>query len=152
MSIVWGVYLWLTVWCQSGKKKQFLPLGLSSRRGIVVACVRLSVRPASRNIWLVRTISQKPLLGITPNLVCTCILPSFRSILVMGDIDLHLQGHLALKDLKFRDLGLVRTIRQKVLDGISPNLHRICILLSFQHLLNMNDLDLHLQGHLVQNP
>ena len=51
--------------------------------------------------------------------------------------------------------GLVCTISQKVLHGISPNLHSMCILLSFQHLLNMGeqgDLDLHLQGHLGKKP
>ena len=70
----------------------------------------------------------------------------------MGDLDLHLQGHLALKHSKLGHFGLVRTISQKVLDGILPNLHRICILPSFQHLLNMGDLDQHLQGHLGQKP
>ena len=79
-----------------------------------------------------------------------CILPSFQHLLIMGDLDLHLQGHLALKHSKSGHFGLVRTISQKVLHGISPNLHRICILPSFQHLLNMGDLDLHFQGHLGQ--
>ena len=87
--------------------------------------------------WLVRTLSPKPLLGISPNLVCMCILPSFQHPLIMGDLDLHLQGHLAVENLEFCQFGLVRAISQKVLHGISPNLHRICILLSFQHLLNM---------------
>ena len=79
-------------------------------------CRRLC--PAVRNIWLVRTISQKPLLGITPNLVCMCILPSFQHLLIMGDLDLHLKGHLALKHSKLGHFGLVRTISQKVLHGI----------------------------------
>ena len=34
------------------------------------------------------------------------------------------------------------------MDGFSPNLHRICILDTFQSLLKMGDLGLHLQGHL----
>ena len=54
---------------------------------------------------LVRAINQKPLLGISPNLVCICILPSFQHLLNMSDLDLHLQGHLALKYFKFGDLG-----------------------------------------------
>ena len=99
---------------------------------------------------LVRAISQKPLLRISPNLVCMCIPPSVRHLLIMGELDLHLQGHLTLKHSKSGHLGLVRTISQKVLHGISPNLHRICILPSIQHLLNMGDIDLHLQGHLGQ--
>ena len=48
----------------------------------------------------------------------------------------------------FCHFGLVRTISQKVMDGFSPNLHRICILDTFPSLLKMGDLDLHLQGHL----
>ena len=66
----------------------------------------------------------------------------------MGDLDLHLQGHLALENLEICQFGLVRAISRKVRDGISPNVHRICILPSFQHLLHMGDIDLHLQGHL----
>ena len=89
--------------------------------------------------WLVRGLRQKPLLGISPNLVYICFPPSFRHLLIMGDLDLHLQGHLALKHSKSGHFGLVRTISQNVLHGISPNLHRICILPSFQHLLNMGD-------------
>ena len=48
----------------------------------------------------------------------------------------------------FLHFGLVGTISQKVMDGFSPNLHRICILDSFQSLMKMGELDLHLQGHL----
>ena len=70
----------------------------------------------------------------------------------MGDLGLQLQGHLALKHSKLGHFGLVRTISQKVFDGILPNLHSICILPRFQHLLIMGDLDLHLQGHLGQKP
>ena len=55
-----------------------------------------------------------------------------------------------LKTLEIGPFWLVRTISQKVLHGISPNLHQICILPSFQYLINMGDLDLHFQGHLSQ--
>ena len=85
-----------------------------------------------------------------PNLVCMFILPSFRHLLIMGDLDLHLQGPLALKHSKSGHFGLVRIISKKVLHGISPNLHRKCILPSFQHLLHMGDIDLNLQGQLDQ--
>ena len=54
-----------------------------------------------RKHLLVRAISQKPLFWISPNLVCICILPSSQHLLIMGDLDLHLQGHLALKYFKF---------------------------------------------------
>ena len=79
-----------------------------------------------------------------------CILPSFRHLMIMSDLDLHIQGHLALKHSKSGHFGLVRTISKKVLHGTSPNLHRIYILHSFQHLSNMGDLDLHRQGYLGQ--
>ena len=68
----------------------------------------------------------------------------------MNGLDLHLKGHLGLKNLENGLKWLVRTISQKAMDGISPNLHSICILPSFQYLLNMGDLDLYLQGHLGQ--
>ena len=74
------------------------------------------------------------------------------SILIMGDLDLNLQGHLALENLEFWQFWLVRAISRKVLDEIWPNLHKICILLSLQHLIILGDLDLHLQGHLGQKP
>ena len=43
---------------------------------------------------LVRAINQKPLLGILPNSVCISIVPSFQHLLMVSDLDLHLQGHL----------------------------------------------------------
>ena len=54
---------------------------------------------------LVCAINQKLLLGISPNLVCICILPSSQHLLIVSDLDLHLQGHLALKYLKLGDFG-----------------------------------------------
>ena len=54
---------------------------------------------------LVRAINQKLLLEISPNLVCICILTSFQHLLIVSDLDLHLQGHLALKYLKFGNFG-----------------------------------------------
>ena len=50
---------------------------------------------------LVRAISQKPLLGISPNLVCICVLLSFQHLLIVSDLDLHLQGHSTFKYFKF---------------------------------------------------
>ena len=99
---------------------------------------------------LVRAISQIALLGITLNFVCICILPSTQRLLIMSDLDLHIQGHLALKHSKSGHFGLVCTISKKVLNGFSSNSHRICILFSFQHLLYMGDIDFHRQGHLGQ--
>ena len=63
-----------------------------------------------RKYVLVRAISQKPLFRISPNLVCMCVLPSFQHLLTVSDLDLHLQGHLALKHSKSGYFGLVRTI------------------------------------------
>ena len=54
---------------------------------------------------LVRAINQKSLLGISPNLVCICILTRFQHLLNMRDLDLHLQGHLTLKYFKFDNFG-----------------------------------------------
>ena len=51
------------------------------------------------------------------------------------------QGH-EVKKCFFCHFGLVRTISQKVMDGFSPNLHRICILDTFPSLLKMGDPDL----------
>ena len=56
---------------------------------------------------LVHAINQKPLLGISPNLVCICVLPSFQHLLTVSDLDLHLQGHLALKYFKFGNFGVL---------------------------------------------
>ena len=54
---------------------------------------------------LVRAINQKLLLGISPNLMCICILTSFQNLFIVSDLDLHLQGHLALQYLKFGNFG-----------------------------------------------
>ena len=45
---------------------------------------------------LVRATSPKPLLGISPNLVCICVLPDFQHLLIVSDLDLHLPSHFAL--------------------------------------------------------
>ena len=46
---------------------------------------------------LVRTISQKVMDGFSPNLHRNLHLAVFQTLLKMGDLDLHLQGHLGKK-------------------------------------------------------
>ena len=82
---------------------------------------------------LVRAISQKPLLGISTNLVCLCVLSSFQHLLIVSDLDLHLQGHLALKYLKFGYFGglLAWSIMESFISSGFFEIKKIKIFLEF---------------------
>ena len=78
-----------------------LPLKLSGRRGIVVACVCSSVCPSVRKLYLVRTITRHKFEPKSPNLHQACILWYSRLVLKMEVIDPDLQGHFGRFDLEF---------------------------------------------------
>ena len=81
-----------------------LPLGLSGRRGIVVACVCPSVRLSVRKLYLVRTITRHKFELELPNLHQTCIMGYSRLVLKIEVIDLdlqNLQGHFGHFDSEF---------------------------------------------------
>ena len=65
-KILPGAEFTVTTWWR------FLPFGLSGRRGIVVACVCLSVCPSARKLYLVRTITRHRFELESPNLHQTC--------------------------------------------------------------------------------
>ena len=100
-----------------------LPLGLSGRRGIAVACVCPSVHPSVRKLYLVRTITRHRFVLESPNLHQTCILGYSRLVLKMEVIDLDLHGHFGHFDSEFLEIWLVRTITRHRLVLESPNLH-----------------------------
>ena len=83
----------------------FYPLAILLQ-GIVVACVRPSVR---RSI-LVRTITRQGFKLESPNSHIMCILGPYRTLLKMGSIDLDLQGHFGLRLTDFRKFELVCAI------------------------------------------
>ena len=105
----------------------FLPLGLSSRRGIVVACVfpsvRPSVNPSVRKLYHVRTITCHRFELKSPNLHQTCILGYSRLLLRIGLIDLDLQGNFGHFDSEFLEIQLVCMITRHRFGLQSPNLH-----------------------------
>ena len=122
-----------------------LPLDLSDRRGVVVACVCTSVcpsvRPSVRKLYLVRAITRHRFELESPNLHQTCILGYSRLVLKMV-IDLDLQGHFGHFDSEFEEIRLVRTITRHRCGLKSPNLPQTCILGYSRLVLKMEVIDL----------
>ena len=85
----------------------------------------------------------------SPNLHQICILHRPRLGLLMGDLDLHLQGRSVHFHSNLSKIRLVRMITHEGFMLDSPKLHKIYILNRPPLGLLMGDLDLHLQGRLV---
>ena len=92
------------------RRSFLLLLGLSGRRGIVVACVcpsvRPFVRPSVRKLYLVRAITRHRFELESPNLHQTCIMGYSRWVLTIEVIDLDLQGHFRHLTQNSRSFGL----------------------------------------------
>ena len=78
--------------------------------------------------WLVRTIIHEGFNLDSPNLHQICILHRPRLGLLMGDLDLHLQGRSVHFRSNLSKIRLVRTITHEGFNLDSPNWHQICIL------------------------
>ena len=78
----------------------FLTHGISGRRGIVVACVRPSVRPSAHELYLVHTITRHRFELESPNLSLTCTLGYSLLVLKIAVTDLDII-HVIGFDLEF---------------------------------------------------
>ena len=118
--------------------------------GIVIACVCVSVRVSvcvcvCINHLLVRTITHQPFKLESPNLNRRCKTPWLRCLLVLGVIDLDLQGTILLESRILPHSELVCTITFHPFKLESPNLDQKCILVRLRSLLFWRLIDLDLQ-------
>ena len=72
-----------------------------------------------------------------------CTIVEARTIFIMGDLDLHFQGH----DFGLQGQHLASMLTPEQLKLHSPYLLQICIMVGTRTLFIMGDLDIHLQGH-----
>lgn len=73
----------------------------------------------------------------------------FQSLFEMGDLDFQVRGQIIVFDIVFGNFELVNMTTHLGFKTDAPNVQRMCILQSFQNLLQMGDLDLHLQDRLT---
>ena len=85
-----------------------------------------------------------------PNLHQTCILGYSQLVLKVEVIDIDLQGHFGHFDLEFMEIWLVHAMTCNGFELQSPNLHQTCILGYSQLVLNLEVIDLDLQGNFGQ--
>ena len=83
----------------------------------------------------------------SPNFQESLILTTSPLGLNMGLIDLDLQGHLVLRKVSFTYFGRVSTISPQQMDLEMPNFHKLCVWVLVSLGLNMDLIDLGLQGH-----
>ena len=106
--------------------------------GIVVACVRPSVRPSVTKF--VHEITRYPFKLGSPNLDQRCK----RSLLFCGTIDHDLQGQIALQSQNLPHFELVHAITHHQLKLLFPDLEQKCSLALFRSppLLGLIEIDL----------
>ena len=107
---------------------KFLPLGVSGRRGIVVACVCPSVCLSIRELYLACTITYHIFKLESLHLYQGCFLWYSQLVLKIRVIDRDLQGHFSNFVLELLEIRLVRGINLHRFGMESPNLHQTCIL------------------------
>ena len=91
------------------KLYNFYPLAFQAEGVLLLASVRLPVRPSVRKLYLVRTVTRHKFELESPNLHQTCITGYSRLVLKMEVIDLDLQshfGHFTQNSRKFRRLNV----------------------------------------------
>ena len=111
--------------------------------GIVVACVRPSVRPSVTKF--VRAITHYPFKLGSQNLDHRCKRPWLRSLLFCGTIDLDLQGQIALQSQNLPHFELVHAITHHQLKLQFPDLEQKCILALFRSRPILGLIDIYLQ-------
>ena len=85
-------------------------------------CLRVCVRVClSVNHQLVRAITHQLFKLESPNLDQRCKRPRLRSLLLLGTIDLELQGQIELKSQNLPHFELVRAISHHQLKSVFPN-------------------------------
>ena len=94
-------YMTINPCCAELRIHAFLPPGLSGQRGIVIACIRLSVRPSVHKLFFVCMITHHRFEMESPNLHKTCILGYSWLLLKVEVIDLDLQAHFGHFDSEF---------------------------------------------------
>ena len=106
-------------------------------------CLRVCVRVClSVNHQLVRAITHQLFKLESPNLDQRCKRPWLRSLLLLGTIDLELQGQIELKTQNLPHFELVRAISHHQLKSVFPNFGQKCILALLRSLLNLGWIDL----------
>ena len=106
-------------------------------------CLRVCVRVClSVNHQLVRAITHQLFKLESPNLDQRCKRHWLRSLLLLGTIDLELQGQIELKSQKLPHFELVRAISHHQLKSVFPNFGQKCILALLRSLLNLGWIDL----------
>ena len=75
------------------------------------------------------TITRTIMAAFGPNLHRICIYQGFKPDSILGDLDLHFQGHLALQGLKFTRFGSCNAITQKSISQnrtkLAQNMHLV---------------------------